>query len=185
MTANIMLSLIIVAFFIFVAIYKRQAVAKIFSLDSSHAMTEFRQQLESTADDLIERLEGRIQRLEYVVAEADVRIEQLERLLGEEKSSIAIADHQPSGEADFVSWQPSNGELPSAFPRAPSIEVLPETGGAGAGNMQTMPIDKGIRHERRNTILAMAQQGHTIADIAKTTGAGRGEIMLLLQLNRQ
>jgi len=40
-------------------------------------------------------------------------------------------------------------------------------------------------HDKKQLIMAMADQGYSVTEIAKATGLGKGEIMLLLQLNKR
>lgn len=42
-----------------------------------------------------------------------------------------------------------------------------------------------VDDDKRRLVLAMAEQGYNITEIAKVTGKGKGEIMLLLQLNKR
>jgi hypothetical protein len=41
-----------------------------------------------------------------------------------------------------------------------------------------------INTEKYRHIITMSEQGYTVTEIAKVTGMGKGEIMLLLQLNK-
>lgn len=41
------------------------------------------------------------------------------------------------------------------------------------------------RNDKRNSIIAMADDGYDITEIAQATGISKGEIMLLLQLNKR
>ena len=41
------------------------------------------------------------------------------------------------------------------------------------------------RHDKRGSIIAMDELGYDVSEIAKTTGISKGEIMLLLQLNKK
>ena len=43
----------------------------------------------------------------------------------------------------------------------------------------------GANNDKRRIIITMADQGYNVTEIAKTTGMGKGEIMLFLQLNRK
>jgi len=180
MAANVALSVVIVAFFVFVIIYKRRTLEKLFSLDSSRTIEGFRQELERTGDELIARLEERIQHLEYVIAEADVRIEELEKRLGERAEEGLTPSDQQAEKTGITDWQPLSFEARATSPvKAEEIPPRQEIAEEQAKNA------KGMKEERRAIIIAMAQQGHSITEIAKATGAGRGEIMLLLQLHRQ
>jgi len=48
------------------------------------------------------------------------------------------------------------------------------------------PIDKELVNiEKHRLIIAMAEQGYSVTEMAKLAGVGKGEIMLLLQLNKK
>jgi DNA-directed RNA polymerase specialized sigma24 family protein len=47
------------------------------------------------------------------------------------------------------------------------------------------PAREAVSADRRKQVLAMAEQGYSVTEIAKATGSGKGEIMLLLQLNKK
>lgn len=170
MGANMILLAIIILFFVFFALYKRKSIEKVFLLDSQGAAAAFRQELEHTGDELVGRLEERIQRLEYLLAEADVRIEQLEAQLG----AAMRQQGQPVPQTDALATETPGAAVPQR--EEPALPTLPEGSAAKPG---------GLKEERRKTVLSMAEQGYTITEIAKATGAGKGEILLLLQLHRR
>jgi len=48
------------------------------------------------------------------------------------------------------------------------------------------PVDKEpVNIEKHRLIIAMAEQGYSVTEMAKLAGVGKGEIMLLLQLNKK
>ncbi len=54
-----------------------------------------------------------------------------------------------------------------------------------AADTTVSPKAELFSHDKKQLIMAMADQGYSVTEIAKATGLGKGEIMLLLQLNKR
>lgn len=132
---------------------------------------ELKQQLEDTADTIIKRLENHISHLEYLLEEAEQKSSTLEDklYLAEQLiSKLERASHQNS--------ETTYSEIDS------SIE-LDRTTNRQVNEDLIIPTEN--TNDRRQLILAMDSQGYNATEIAKATGIGKGEIMLLLQLNKR
>lgn len=176
MLTGMIVFVVIILFFVFFVVYKRGMIVRMFTLNAASPAGEFQQELERTADAAIRRLETQIAHLEYLLDEADARIAELDgklaasRQAGEPGAALAAAAQAAPPE------QPPAASIdvrlaPEAPPVAPAAEEPQGREAPGA--------------DRRKLILAMAEQGYSVTEIAKTTGAGKGEIMLLLQLNKK
>ncbi len=177
MLTGMIVFVVIVLFFVFFAVYKRDMLVRMFTLNAATPAGEFQQELEKTADEAIRRLETQIAHLEYLLDEADAKIAELDSRLQAagrlpELPTVAAAapPAPPPAAAVDVRLAP---EVPPPAPKASAVppEEAPARDAAGA--------------ERRKQVLAMAEQGYSVTEIAKATGSGKGEIMLLLQLNKK
>ncbi|MBP2650244.1 MAG: hypothetical protein H6Q74_1069 [Firmicutes bacterium] len=169
---------LIVLFLVFFIVYKRDMIVKIFSLQALVPTDELRLQLEKTADQVIRRLETQIAHLELLLEEADEKSELLAKqlktieLLGIDKKLLPEISVQESVELysppDILPVESSKEEVPSGKVEPASIEIR-----------------DGINNDKRQRIIAMADQGYTAMEIAKATGLGKGAVNLLLQLNKK
>lgn len=147
MLTGVIISILAVLLIIFFLVYKKQMINKMFALNVSSPADDFTQQLEQTADLIINRLENEVVQLELLLEEAETKIGMLNRQI-EHANRI--------------------------------IEQL--------GELQTdsRSVDKEpVNIEKHRLIIAMAEQGYSVTEMAKLTGVGKGEIMLLLQLNKK
>ena len=169
---------VIILFFVFFVFYKRGMISRMFTLNAATSAGEFQQELERTADAAIRRLETQIAHLEYLLDEADVRIAELD-------GKLAASRQAPEPGAALTAAAPP---APLEQTPAASIDVRlapeppPVTAAAPA---EEPPGRETPGADRRRLILSMSEQGYSVTEIAKTTGAGKGEIMLLLQLNKK
>ena len=110
--------------------------------------------------------------------EADAKINLLDARLSALDKALAEAPPPtvPPPAANTVDFY-----LPPEPPR-PSIPPVPATTPAPA---EESSVREPLSADRRKLILTMADQGYSVTDIAKATGTGKGEIMLLLQLNKK
>ena len=140
-------------------------LARFFAIQASVPSAELQDQLNRTADTIIKRLENEISHLEYLLEEAETKSAQLEKQLVAAENilkSLSFAD------------QNHNFDIPRPIE---DRTVLPND-----DNSQPRETNNA---EKRSLVVAMADQGYTIAEIAKSTGIGKGEIMLLLHLHKR
>lgn len=161
----------ILLFFVFFIFYKRDMLIKIFSLDMTTPTNELKQQLEDTADTIIKRLENQISQLEYLLEEAEQKSSALESKLYLAEQLISKAET-----ASHLKSETTNSGIDSSIDldRTKDIQIN-----------EPLIISKENPNDRRQLILAMDSQGYNATEIAKATGIGKGEIMLLLQLNKR
>ncbi len=177
MLTGMIVFVVIILFFVFFAVYKRDMIVRMFTLNAATPAGEFQQELERTADAAIRRLETQIAHLEYLLDEADARIAELD-------SRLTASRPAPEVVAPAVSASPAMPEQPPAA--SVDVRLAPEQPPATpAAFAEETPGREASGAERRRLILTMAEQGYSVTEIAKTTGAGKGEIMLLLQLNKK
>jgi hypothetical protein len=180
---------ILLLFFIFYGIYKRERLQRLFSLNISTSTNKFQVQLEETAEAVIKRLETHIAHLEYVLAEADTKIVTLDKQIQDANTIL----NQYSALITFES-----PHLPPVY-----LKPIAENSSSDNGNFvptlqeeelnffnQDLPgkevVTKEVfNNDKHRIILDMAKQGNSITEIARATGIGKGEIMLLLQLNKK
>jgi len=184
MLNSMIIFVVVILFFVFFIIHKRDMLIKMFSLNASMPAGEFQAQLDKTADAAVKRLAH----LELLLEEADAKIGQLdEKLKAVDAAAVARASqpaepisrdslnasrHMPASSIDF--------RLPAELPE-PAIAVSePEL--TMNPHPETM---EGPNLDKRRLILNMAEEGYSVIEIAKTTGMGKGEIMLILQLNKK
>jgi hypothetical protein len=172
MLTGLIVFVVIILFFAFFVVYKRDMVMRMFTLNAASPAGEFQQELEKAADAAISRLETQIAHLEFLLDEADARIAEFDRLLRA----------APQGAAPMPAAAAEPGSAPPA--QAVDVRLAPE-GPAIAVSADEAAVRDGAAADRRKQILTMAEQGYSVTEIAKSTGAGKGEIMLLLQLNKK
>lgn len=191
MLNGMIIFVVVILFFVFFIIHKRDMLIKMFSLNASMPAGEFQAQLDKTADAAVKRLETQIAHLELLLEEADAKISQLDEKLKAvdaaavtrasqpaepiSRDSLNVSRHMPASSIDF--------RLPAELPE-PAIAVAePEL----TMNQQPSPPEtmEGPNPDKRRLILNMAEEGYSVIEIAKTTGMGKGEIMLILQLNKK
>jgi len=168
MVTGLIVIVTILLFGFFFIIYKRNMLTEMFSLNASASADRFREQLENTADEIIKRLENHVSHLEFLLDEADSRIALLENMLrkSEELRLKSVkAEEQANNQANKQDYYEKNS--------TPDISDRVNLSQDSDNN------------DKRRLILAMANQGYNVTEIAKATGLGKGEVMLLLQLNKK
>lgn len=176
LTSTIVAILIFLCFLVFI-IYKRDVLMRIFTMDAALPANELQEQLERTADTVVRRLEDKIAHLEYLLDEADAKIELLEKSIEnsppknqEVPQSIVL----PAPMQVMTAYK-SNQNLADK-PKIATISAVPAPEVPESGN--------GVYNDKKRVILSMAEQGYNVTEIAKVLGMGKGEVMLLLQLNK-
>jgi len=165
---------ITVLFFIlvlFLIFYKWGQLKQMFSIDVTSPANRFQEQLEQTADIVIKRLEEKIIHLESLLNEAN---EKIINLADKIQAANEILHRENSSSKESL-----NPLISSAI--GSNIEtVTNEIAAISINNYKNMG-----RSDKRSSIIEMADLGYDITEIAKTTGISKGEIMLLLQLNKK
>jgi hypothetical protein len=182
---------ILLLFFVFYGIYKRERLQRLFSLNISTSTNEFQVQLEQTAEAVIKRLETQIAHLEYMLAEADTKIVALDKQIQDantimnQYSSMVTAElpHLPLVHTEpeiAVNSLNTNGNLMVPALQEEQLEFFNQ-------DLPTKEVvtKEVLNNDKHRVILDMAEQGNNITEIARATGIGKGEIMLLLQLNKK
>lgn len=147
---------------------------RIFTMDATLPANELQQQLERTADTVVRRLEDKIAHLEYLLDEADARIELLEKHI---EASLVKAKALP----DKI-VPPAPVQVMNAY-KMPDLAEKQETAPVSAPKEEVDP-KAALPNDRKRVVLSMAEQGYNVTEIAKVLGMGKGEVMLLLQLNK-
>lgn len=192
MLTGITVSLLAIVLLVFLLLYKKGMIIKTFTLDMNAPAKEFSQQLEQTADTIIRRLEEEANQLELLLDEAESKIGMLSQQVEHANNIIAqltelqarpISTLNTINSADFL-----DAALESEEVRDDSNEELP----ADTIDVSvSIPADddavikETINLEKHRLVLAMADQGYSATEIAKAVGVGKGEVMLLLQLNKK
>lgn len=161
--------IVLFLFFIFFAYYKRDMLIRLFTLQASAPSNELHEQLNKTADTIIKRLETEISHLEYLLEEADAKSALLEK-------QLVTAEHMIKSL--------NSTEIKPDFPTKAHLNEINTEHISDQG--ETIPASRdSISTEKRSLVVTMAEQGYTITEIAKSTGMGKGEIMLLLHLHKK
>jgi hypothetical protein len=178
MYTGLVVTVIILLFGLFFVVYKRDKLSQLFSLNAIEPANEFQVKLEQTANAVIDRLETQMAHLEYLLEEANNRIEMLNRQVQAADrllKNLATTAPNLASEQALLSIE-QNGKKDSESQESPIPNAMPQGEPA-----KLTPGNK----NRRHLILEMSEQGYNVTEIAKATGIGKGEIMLLLQLNKK
>jgi ElaB/YqjD/DUF883 family membrane-anchored ribosome-binding protein len=187
-----LLAIVLLLITAFIIVYKRQMLIKMFSINIASMADEFRTQMEVTADQAVKKLDNQMAQLEYMLEEADAKILALETRLqqAEQKcicqtptevsqtindipfAGVSVADPQLRNELEQQISSLKGQVVSSAC--APLSQPLPQS----AGRHQDVAPD------RRKQVISMHQQGYNVVEIAKATAMGKGEVMLVLELNK-
>ena len=163
--------IVVIILVLFLIFYKRGKLKQILSIEVISPANRFQQQLQQTADIVIKRLEEQIIQLEYLLEEANEKITSLDH-------KIQIANK-------ILNKKTENTKKILV----PLINSDTTTNiGVVINEIATISIDnyKDMdRNDKRSSIMQMADLGYDITEIAKNTGISKGEIMLLLQLNKK
>lgn len=165
--------------------YKRDMLIKMFSIDVTSSANQFQEQLEQTADIVVKRLEEQIVHLEELLEEANQKIAQLDekiQIVNEMIDKKNVKDNEIVDTTHLV--MPNTTQIENED----SNSTLRLDDNVGEVENQKLSCDdykNSIRSDWRNSIVEMADSGYDITEIAKRTGISKGEIMLLLQLNKK
>lgn len=177
MLTGLIIMVVLILFFIVFAVYKRDMVTKMFSLRVDDQANLFQEQLEQTADRVISRLEEQITHLELLLEEADNKIALL-------NDRIQAADESVNRAGQFAVLDLEAGRG-HALVREKDVSYHEFSDADAAADTTGSPKTELFSHDKKQLIMAMVDQGYSVTEIAKATGLGKGEIMLLLQLNKR
>jgi len=165
---SIIVVLILLIVFVY---YKRDILKQMVSTDMMLPTNSFQEQLEQTADTVIKRLEEQINQLQYLLEEAnekitalDIKIQVANDILNKENNNVNKYLTQPINSDTITNTALGKNQISPM-----NIESYKDMG----------------RKDKRSSIIDMADLGYDITEIAKATGISKGEIMLLLQLNKR
>lgn len=155
---------------------------KVFSLNAASSANQFQEQIEQTADIVIQSLEERIRYLESVLEVADAKIMSLDEkiTMAEKVLKKEIKDIIPSENIDNVSDSKKEENVTITNKLHDVAIATNKNNTIGIENYKEI-----ARNNKRNSVLALADQGYSSVEIAKTTGISKSEIILLLQLNKR
>lgn len=191
MLTGVIVSLFAIVLLAFLLIYKKEMIVRMFMLNMSAPANEFTQQLEKTADSIISRLEAEANQLEVLIEDAEMKIGMLSQQV-EHANKIIAQLVEAEKRQDLV----GQSDRPLVVAETVSAPVLSDVEEVLAEDDQSTTelatltddnkhiIKEPINMEKYRHIIAMADQGYTVTEIAKVTGMGKGEITLLLQLNK-
>lgn len=201
MLTSVSVSLVAILLLLGLAVYKKEMISKLFVLNLSVPTQELTQQLEQTADAIIKRFKEEANQLTVLLEEAETKIGMLsqqvehankiiEQLSVREKVLTAELAKEAVKPISSITVQPCYGGDDSEQDTEENTKEDTEQMQAAA-ELQAVPIDKdmaayeALNPEKYRHIIVMAEQGYTTEEIAKATGISRGEILLLLQLNKK
>lgn len=177
MSGSTMVTIAVLLFFVFFIFYKRDLVMRLFSVEAQTPANELQERLERTADNVIWRLEEKIAYLEALLKEADQKIELLESKVAQDGQNEA-----GDGPVSEISFMPP--ARAASLYQQNSLQP-PKGKGEEPLRQETEPQGRPIPQDKHKVIVAMAEQGFNVTEIAKAVGMGKGEIMLVLQLNKK
>lgn len=177
LTALIVIIVIVLFFAVFV-FYKRNMIGKMFSLHLVDDRSQFQQELEQTADRAIMRLEEQMMQLELLLGEADAKL----KLLDQRIQDAEALERQFAEGSAAIKAESGNKAFDVKIAAHPDELAMISP----AGHMQqTRLATETSNMDKRKLVAAMADQGYNVTEIAKATGLGKGEIMLLQQLHKR
>ncbi len=201
---SIIIGLIFIVALIF---YKRDLFVNMFSIHLTSQTSRFQEQLEETGDLVIKRLEEQIIHLEYLLEEANEKMTSLDRKI-QTASSVLNKEHSEDEHAHLEQLLEVANEKMISLDRKiqiahaisnkentedenVTIEIKPAAVNSNEKVKKeftalSMDLYRDMpRKEKRSVIIEMTDLGYDITEIAKATGISKGEIMLLLQLNKK
>ena len=201
MLTGSIVSLVAIVLLGFLFLYKKEMLINVFTSNMSTSANQFTEHLEQTADVIIRRLEEEAAQLELLLEEAELKIGMLsqqvehankiiEQMAELEKRQMALEFGQFGAQAvsdnkiDTVSQTMEFKDYDSNVATQNEEQIVDEQSSIDFSLLDDTVPSEPINTEKYRHIIAMADQGYTVTEIAKATGMGKGEIMLLLQLNK-
>ncbi|MBP2635841.1 MAG: hypothetical protein H6Q72_1748 [Firmicutes bacterium] len=201
MLTGIIVSLAAIVLLGFLFLYRKEMLINVFTSNMSTSTNQFTEHLEQTADVIIRRLEEEAVQLELLLEEAEIKIGMLsqqvehankiiEQMLDVEKRQKEVEIEKCREEV--VNDHKNDNVLPAIEPENFEEHILIDNEMQPVDEQNDIDLslldmdipEKSINVEKYRHIITMAEQGYTVTEIAKATGMGKGEIMLLLQLNK-
>lgn len=182
MFLNLIIFMLVIILIVIFMLYKRQTLLNLFSHTMASSTIQFQEQIEGTAEVVIQRLEERIRYLEDILITADAKIARLDK---EITRAEKILDKEPKDgqllpELSKFSEKEKEEKMQISFQPLNSMQEPIDKNDKAIDNEKEV-----IRIHKRNSVLALAEQGYNSVEIAKTTGISKSEIILLLQLNKK
>lgn len=172
-----MLILILFVLFIFFIVLKKDMLIKMFNLNTNQSALEFKKELEKTGDAVVERLEEKITELEYLLAEADNKIEKLNEL-------FIVYQGIPVKEDKIHNDNQQEYKMNTDFSRQLALAAYKSSQTKSETVQHLNNIDIDNSKDKQKQVLLLLQQGQNEVDIAKNLGLGLAEVRLLMQLNK-
>lgn len=154
--------ILVVSFFSCVAIYNRHIIIKRFKVDVESLTEQFRYEIEKSTNESVKKMEHQLSQLEYMLEEADVKMLALEQKLADAEAKLA--------EPVQVEVVDNNQVI--------TTTVMPKPEPVVSLNILLDTLD------RRQQVMILYNQGYSVIEIAKAISIGKGEVMLLLELNK-
>ena len=190
MFTGVILSLAAILIIVLLFVFKKEMIIKMFTLNISAPASEFTEQLEQTADSIIRRLEDETAHLELLLEEAETKIGMLSRQVEHANDLINKLTDLEERRLVFEQIEPALPEdkedtIPVMETQRESEVINHTTELANESDIIDQDETDRVTPEKHRLIMAMADQGYNVTEIAKATGMGKGEIILLLQLNKK
>lgn len=182
MFSNLFIVVLVIIFLIVFVLYKRQMLLNLFSIEIASSTTQFQEQIEETAEVVIQRLEEKIRYLEDILIAADAKIAGLDKkiMMAEKLLDKEIKDDHLFRKLSNFSEKTKEENIETSSQQLDPIQEPIDK------NYKVIDNDKEIiRNHKRDSVLALAEQGYNSIEIAKTTGISKSEIILLLQLHKK
>lgn len=185
LTAFVIMGLMTV-FLVLLFLTKKNEIARFFFKSFENSSLQLQNQFEEITDQILQRLEYKIEQLEAALEEADHKIKKLEALTNPEQhttpqnvSNSLVQENIQAGKTqiNFVSMGQGINYYKKNSVKINSKELeatVPEP----SSSLSNKSLNK------REMIQNMASKGYSETEIARTTGIGLGEIQLVLQLNK-
>ena len=186
MSAGILI--VIFIFGVFFVFYKRHMLIKMFSMNIATMADEFRTVMESTADQAVKKLDHQMAQLEYLLEEADAKMVALESQLRQTEDKLTAASSALMNQA----VEKSLTDSPQGLSAIPVIQETPSLQKQADLRVHFPPQPQpqfptklyDITQDKRQQVILLHHQGYNVMEIAKATSMGKGEVMLLLELNK-
>ena len=208
---SIMLTILALLFLVFFAVYKKDMLIQMFSLNMAGPANELKEQLEVIADSAVKRMEEQMTQLELLLEEAesktiaiDKHIQLAEKIMLQQQHDFQqlvvfrqqLVSFQEEVVANLRQQKEECKPVPLIQVQSPAAQIQPAKEELPAAENE-MPAADAQREEisevlpdefvgdKKGLVMAMVEQGYEVADISKSTGIGQGEIQLLLQLHKK
>lgn len=175
-----LIGIILIILVMVAVIVRRQMLkTKLGQVEFDDSVDAFQIRLEDAADHIIERMEEHIDQLELLLEEADKKIAILDGRLKELKNLSTRVDSDTTQTFHYVRNE-GRGE-PEKIALVKESFMLDS--GKGIGKEVSGKKKLELKPSKINqAVLEMLNNGHTIDEIAKKTGIGKGAILLIQEM---